>query len=906
MHVPFRIKPKLLLLLTVGLLCIESSFAATYTTCTKLSATTIDAGQSKLIPITDADGNPCADCGTMQVTKSDWGTNEAWKCSKGITADTCQPSEYEGCLVIAANSLGTDPQDGTNLGFDTTFACENQATRSCAVNSTDENGVWTPVPEAAPVPFSQCQLVADTPRSCLHLIDGTTYCDDYSEKYACYGSEGPALCNTNPLCSLTSVSCSDVEPSATGLCSTQNQTYSCAKTQTSCVEYASSNPNACPISLESNLPTTKVAKDHKFGEAQAQIEKTTQMAKGLESANSFGELKLFGGSKNQCNYYPGILSSSGLLPNCCNINLDEPKGSLFDKCFPNEFQLQAAKNGKRVVQTDTYCKKRANFPKICIEREQVYCQFSSLFSRIVQQQGRLQLDAYLLNQSAAGTQSSSMVYPFYATLEKGQWTSPLVVNGNAVAGWTWPSYCKDTARYRQLAETQDYILGSCPEEKPVTYLATCAKGLGGCGDLPVSPYDSATGALLSTSALSNWTIAPVDASATIHESISGTVAVKGTCESTSGNCNLDVVAWPGGVGGVSKFAVPVNWMYTSPVEMASDTQWSSEPSLAPGLVVDTGFTWVRQADAVFDDLIIRPYALDEATEGEKPTFTLLQYSMDRGASWTAAHVPLSVDAGSLYLQADTPKFGTLDIYGRCDVQARNCTYTVLAAAPVLAKPWGTRAPDCSGFTMTQLAVLNFGAMDFSEWIAAMGITASNKVDQILSDAVQAQTGVSTIAQRVDDNVTQNTAKRDITVASADPGVCSPKSCSLRITATGVWPESIGSNPGTDGVTSVQVFNGNDSILVLDAVTDANGNTIKYQGTASLPDLNDGDKPVLTVAITTLDGVVHRTTAVLPVSKTAADASRLNFIFTKYTTAPMGQTADGVTFKQLKDDGVVAP
>lgn len=76
------------------------------------------------------------------------------------------------------------------------------------------------------------------------------------------------------------------------------------------------------------------------------------------------------------------------------------------------------------------------------------------------------------------------------------------------------------------------------------------------------------------------------------------------------------------------------------------------------------------------------------------------------------------------------------ISGGCDTQSKWCTYDISVDFDVERHPWGTaKIPRCWGFTMDQLAALDFDKMDLSRWIDSLNLDKYS--DGLTADAAKA-------------------------------------------------------------------------------------------------------------------------------------------------------------------------
>ncbi len=120
--------------------------------------------------------------------------------------------------------------------------------------------------------------------------------------------------------------------------------------------------------------------------------------------------------------------------------------------------------------------------------------------------------------------------------------------------------------------------------------------------------------------------------------------------------------------------------------------------------------------------------------GALPATVRLDLSRDGGQSWSSFQVPTGQSSQEQSLTGD------VKVVGSCDASTNTCTFRATGTTTVSAKPWGSaRAPDCSGYTAGQLAVLDFSKMDLSEWLSTvMGKSGFNNAPTGLAETASAQ------------------------------------------------------------------------------------------------------------------------------------------------------------------------
>lgn len=104
-------------------------------------------------------------------------------------------------------------------------------------------------------------------------------------------------------------------------------------------------------------------------------------------------------------------------------------------------------------------------------------------------------------------------------------------------------------------------------------------------------------------------------------------------------------------------------------------------------------------------------------------------------------VPTNLPPGTAgwYPYGDTSKHGEyFYLSGACDPNSRWCNYTIEADLNVPRHPWGSaKAPRCWGFTVEQMAALDFDKMDLSRWINSLDLDSATA--GLTAEAAQAMT-----------------------------------------------------------------------------------------------------------------------------------------------------------------------
>jgi len=112
-----------------------------------------------------------------------------------------------------------------------------------------------------------------------------------------------------------------------------------------------------------------------------------------EDKRCLGTFYIFNGKGGEC-LKAGVSTS---FSNCCSTDPQDWAGILQSRCPQESLDTYNAVVAGRTHEIGTYCKKRMPFTGTCIQKAKVFCNFGSVFSRIVQEQGRPQLEAFQPN-----------------------------------------------------------------------------------------------------------------------------------------------------------------------------------------------------------------------------------------------------------------------------------------------------------------------------------------------------------------------------------------------------------------------------------------------------------------------------------------------------------------------------
>lgn len=132
--------------------------------------------------------------------------------------------------------------------------------------------------------------------------------------------------------------------------------------------------------------------------------------------------------------------------------------------------------------------------------------------------------------------------------------------------------------------------------------------------------------------------------------------------------------------------------------------------------------------------IFHPHMQKTAITGNVHAALLVEYANKAGSpakpedDYKPLLVPTNLPAGTTgwYPYGDSSKHGEyFYLSGACDPNSRWCNYTIEADLNVPRHPWGSpQSPRCWGFTVEQMAALDFDKMDLSRWINSLDLDAA--------------------------------------------------------------------------------------------------------------------------------------------------------------------------------------
>ena len=685
-----------------------------------------------------------------------------------------------------------------------------------------------------------CKFVKEvcTEQGATREIDGIPVyepCWNYQDEYSCpdWSTEHNSCDDiTNCTEQGSPVPVTPWEKQATYVCEQHSVEKVCKKYQTKkeCSgsnDYANGNQKFTPV------PTKN------FSKAMSYMSMLDAIGK---SESGLDPLQIFKGDPLTC-VKPLHLGPFG--NNCCDINVSE-RGSWYQNhCSANELKLGVSRRSKDSHFVGSHCIQHMPFPlqHVCVKERQGYCAFPSMMARIIQEQGREQINQ-LAQKGSAEHNSLTQSYQWKFTDKTAHWNQ-FTINGVKVASFTsqalsqsnapiWASFSTPVKVENNSSSTVGSVSVSlnCQKGQCQSILAsmgttdnnqfdpTCNQvplqswsigqssvAQGQCvpiGSMPIGwkgltwdksgnpsfwkfNVQTATPEYLTAGDL-NWTVN--------HKQVTGT----GSCSTAGCNYNLIVddngdkqsgnLSFPFSCTGSNyqttidditfgakctpqnmTFAIcttgsgcgslPVSvssdmkntggweffnlgmsapqkfltrnisvggqcsnnncvWSVTSLGEngyqdvVTSQTQWNvfaapidkkgnAKPDYAPE--VETVYTT--------GGLEFRPYQYSHKLPPTDNQIKVM-YRLNVTDGWQTSVLPINIP------QSSPITLGSAKVWGRCDLTAGMCAYSVSQSIKITDMPWGTPdTPLCNGFTPAELQLINFSKIDLSEYTNQM-------------------------------------------------------------------------------------------------------------------------------------------------------------------------------------------
>lgn len=382
----------------------------------------------------------------------------------------------------------------------------------------------------------------------------------------------------------------------------------------------------------------------------------------------------------------------------------------------------------------------------------------------------------------------------YTGLATGHWVKDAVTNGSQIWHWEYPAYCASAATTKAAHDLYQAEVKSafdtkgiqpehmtkaqaaallnkigqiphfqeCPALEGHLPVMTCAAG--GCDESKLPAYPSGAEVDVNGDVLQlsdpNWRVQLVktlyspgsfgigavmasDASfAASIASVSPLVSFIGSCHS-DGACLARYAVTQQGPGARKRVKERVTFPlynykqsadlptvdYVGKTGELNSSAWQADPNRGAGTPRRIGQ----------QNFIFRPNFPTADYKTNPHTQVLLEWGVGDTVpdDYRAILVPASLPPATPGFWPYTGPGGSFYISGDCDPNSLWCAYKIEQEMQIARHPWGdAEHPRCWGFTVEQLAALDFNAMDLSRWINSMDLGAfeNGKADGAIKKA----------------------------------------------------------------------------------------------------------------------------------------------------------------------------
>jgi hypothetical protein len=349
-----------------------------------------------------------------------------------------------------------------------------------------------------------------------------------------------------------------------------------------------------------------------------------------------------------------------------------------------------------------------------------YCVFDSMLGRIIQEEGRQQIEEILNSTQSTDRESFTLSSNYYD--EEAGWSDVISVAGNDVSYWVWDSACNsEEGRGRFLKGEL-----SCPMA-PSLYMAACSNE-DGCGDLPIAPFLSESG----------WSIKNVRANDPSNTfTVSKYLQVRGECY-LDNTCDWTVIGWPGGLGSSIVQRTNLVWQRKFPTEGGTGTSWDVFKGGTNSLLIEM-LTTIDQTDEPVEPKIrvSRPgTGVWEEFELESPIedpdfFVTLSDMSKLYISGSCGRYLCEYEVGTTVSLALKPWYENID-KGREEYCLQRLPFVGCVDEKRVNRP-DDRKGYCEGFTLDEFLTLDLSRMDLSEYTDHLSERAKAALMELISE-----------------------------------------------------------------------------------------------------------------------------------------------------------------------------
>ncbi len=441
--------------------------------------------------------------------------------------------------------------------------------------------------------------------------------------------------------------------------------------------------------------------------------------------------------------------------NCCDRQL-HTHGTHWsiNQCKKGDIKLATARRGKRTHFIGKWCAHHLPppFSHTCTEHRQGFCTFHSMLGRLIQEQGRAQINAIARNANRDTVRQQGK-WPY--TSSHAQWNT-ITLNGIKIASFTAQSLNQSTIPNAKSYADPLTVLSGKHE-----LFAVCTMGHD-CGVLPSNPH------AFIDQTVNGWQIISAPKHVLNKTFITSHISVQGSCQNNRCEWTLSSIG-PSGIH----------------TQLQSTVSWNLFSAPLINEQVQPGF--MQTALSTPMNITLKPYLY--APDTNVSTGYALQYKLPNSQQWQTYPnlIPLQIPKESAITLSKNP---LVQLVGQCDPVTGNCHAIVTAQIQVTAMPWGSaHHPKCEGFTPDQLMLLDFSTMDLSSWSQQFSHKSGPSQEQL---SKRATASAATFNQAMQDNGTVNSPNpnHDKSVIFSVTPSEGQGPFDVTLTATAYWPNYI--------------------------------------------------------------------------------------------------------------------
>lgn len=357
-----------------------------------------------------------------------------------------------------------------------------------------------------------------------------------------------------------------------------------------------------------------------------------------------------------------------------------------------------------------------------VEWQKDYCVFDDILSKIIQTQGRDQINEILDGPTTTNKIELSTTHNYYGY---PGWSGSVDIGGNLVSFWTWDSKCNESDDATR-GGNDSALFGDtvCPNGHEV-YAAICSKkNPSECGQFPASPLKFNT----------NWDVRRLEINKPErNQDLNQYAAIKGQCFNNH-SCSWDITGWPAGVGAQLMQKAELVWQPKFPY---------------PDVSGDYSFEVFKGGLATLDVQMLT--AVKQSARPARPTIRVRPVG---ASNWQTFQLPSNTTDPNFHVTLNSGE--KLFVSGSCSELF--CKYAIGRKVTLTRKVWyrdidggretyclirnpltgkcmdkkrkhrvDDREAFCQGFSLDEFLVLDISKMDLSEYTEALTDRANSSI-----------------------------------------------------------------------------------------------------------------------------------------------------------------------------------